>query len=463
MEGTGEFLKQLTLLAARLASARESDRNRHERFFAALGARVKDARAEDRKQDRWRARRFNALDYLRTDELGLSRIVGDLLDPAGPHGQGHAFLARFGDLVGPDRWPADQTVPYDNYGVDVVRERGTDGGGRLDISVELCLRGHEPACIAFENKPYAEDGVRQVEGYLSFLRRLYRGRFLLIYLSGQGGMPSQESLPENACKDGLAIMSYCPHAATDDCEASLRLRLSFSLADWLQECRQNCDADRVRWFLHEVERFCHKEFGGNVTTTSERKAVRDFILADDDNVMTAMAVFETWPETRDEVVERFLGTLRERIDADLRTFDEFQTASSFHRAGHSKGGVWAWKKGWTTTGSAIPRVCINHEGDANDWFVGVRLDTGTGDANAVECLKERLRDRLTECSALQGDFTPSWPWYRYLEEHRDWRPLLACLHKESQDPGELTEYFSLQLVEAAKLAVPIIDEVLAER
>ena len=460
----GSFLKQLELLSASLASARETDRIRHERFFAALGTRVKDARAEDRKQDRWLARGFNALDYLRTDELGLSQIIGALLDPGGKHGQGTRFLARFGDRVGPERWPADQSVPYDDYRVDVALERRTDGGGRLDIAVELRVKGHAPACIAFENKPYAGDAERQIEDYLKFLRRHYRGRFLLIYLSGHGGMPSRQGLSEDACKDGLAIMSYCPRATTDDCEVSLQLRLPFSLTDWLQECQQQCDADRVSWFLDEVERFCHKEFGGRMTTTGERKAVREFILANDDNALTAFAVVETWPKTRDDVVGRFLGTLRERIDADLHTFDEMQTGSSFHRAGNTKGGVWARKKAWTTTGSAIPRVCINHDGYANHWFVGVGLDTGTGDAGAAECLKERLRDRLAECSALQGEInSPSWPWYRYLEEYRDWRPLLARLHKEARDPGELTEHFSCQLVETAKLAVPIIDEVLEER
>ena len=457
-------MKHLRLLSARLASARESDRSRHERFFAALGARVKSARAAERKQDRRLARNFNVLDYLRTDELGLSRIVGDLLDPDGSHGQRARFLARFGDLVGPDRWPVDQTVPYDDYRVNVVRERGTDGGGRLDIALELRVRGRKTTCVAFENKPYAEDGERQVEDYLSFLRRHYSGRFLLIYLSGHGGMPSQESLRENACKDGLAIMSFCPHVATDDCEASRQLRLPFTLTDWLRDCQPICGADRVRWFLHEVERFCHKEFGGSMTMTIERKEVRDFILANDDNVLTAMAVFETWPDTRNEVVGRFLGTLRERIDADLRTLDELQTGSSFRSTVSPRIGVRAWKKAWTATGNAIPRVCISHEGGANNWYVGVCLDTGTGDANAAERLKERLRDRLAECSALQGDITSQfWPWYRYLEEHRDWGPLLARLHKEAHDPGELTKYFSRQLVETAKLAVPIIDEVLAER
>ena len=68
---------------------------------------MEGVRPVERELDRLLARSFSALDYLRTDELGLSRIIGDLLDPSDSHGQRAHFLAMFGDMVGPDRWPAN--------------------------------------------------------------------------------------------------------------------------------------------------------------------------------------------------------------------------------------------------------------------------------------------------------------------------------------------------------------------
>lgn len=464
MNGAGSVANRLAPLSERLTSIRQSDRDRYGRFFAALGARMEGARAVERALDRLLARGFNALDYLRTDELGLSRIVRDLLDPGGGHGQGTCFLARFGDLVGPDRWPASQNVRYDDLDVHVLRERSTDGGGRLDISVELRSRGREPACIAFENKPYAADGEAQVADYLTFLRRRYGERFLLVYLSGHGGMPSERSLPGDACRRGLAVMSYCPRAETGGYDEALPLRLSFSLSDWLRECRQICEAERFRWFLGEVESFCHKMFGGIVTTTSERKEVGDFILASDDNVLTAIAVVEAWPETRNEVVKRFLEVLRDRIARYLGSIEDLRTGCGFGNQSGPKNGVWAFRKAWSEAGGAVPMISLRHERDANDWFVGVGLDSGAGDSDTEENLREGLRERLGADTALRGRTDArSWPWYRYLEEHGDWRPLLARLHKEAQDPGDLAEYFSRQFVEAAERAIPIIDEVLANR
>ena len=49
------------------------------------------ARAVARELDRQLARRFNIFRYLRDDELGLSRIIADLLDPTGEHGQATTF------------------------------------------------------------------------------------------------------------------------------------------------------------------------------------------------------------------------------------------------------------------------------------------------------------------------------------------------------------------------------------
>lgn len=454
MNEADEATRRLAQLSALLAKARQSDRDRYGHFFAVLNARLAGARAVERELDQVLARGFNALEYLRTDELGLSKIVADLLDPSSAHGQGSAFLEQFIEMVGPARWPADLAVPVDDFGVKVVRERMTDGGGRLDISVEFRLRGRELACVAIENKPYAADGEAQIAEYLAFLRRRYGRRFLLVYLSPHGGRPSNESLPEGTCEDGLATMSYC-EPASEEAGEHLRLRLPFSLTDWLRECRRSCDPERLRWFLRETETFCHKTFGGTVTTTSERKEVRDFILASDDNVRTAIVVAEAWTETRDDVVRRFLKALRERIADDLRVIEDLRIDSDFARRGRNDG-VWLFRTAWSTSEGYAPLVRLLHDGGASNWYVGVDLKSSNCDADAGE----RLQARLHRALQPGGHSSAGWPWYRYLEEHKDWAPLVARLHVETGNAGELMNYFNRRLVEVAEVAVPVIDEVL---
>ena len=453
MDEAGGPEVRLSQLSARLASARQSDRDRYGRFFAVLGARLAGARALERELDQLLARRFNALDYLRTDELGLSRIVADLLDPDSAHGQGSAFLERFVEMIGPPRWLAVGADSLDDLDVTVVRERQTDRGGRLDISVEIRSRGREAACIAIENKPYAADGEGQIGDYLRFLRCRYGRRFLLIYLSPHGGRPSNESLPHGACEDGLATLSYCSPAPEGEGDPS-RLRLPFSLTDWLRESRRSCDAERLCWFLRETESFCHKTFGGTVTTTSERKEVRDFILASDDNVRTAIAVAEVWLETRNDVVRRFLRGLRTRVADELRAFGDLQIDSDLASRGR-KDGIWVSRTAWSTGGGASPIVRLSPDSGVADWYVGVSIEPDGSDDD----VGERLQQRLHRDMPPGGRSSAGWPWFRYLEEHRDWAPLLARLHAETGNAGELTDYFSRYLVETAEQAVPIIDAV----
>ena len=455
MGEAGNAIGLLGQLSARLASARHFDRERFKYFFAGLGVRLAGARAVERELDRTLARRFNALDYLRTDELGLSKIIADLLDPSSVHGQGPAFLGRFVEMIGPLRWLADDAVPVDDFDVTVVRERQINHGGRLDISAEFRLQGREPACIAIENKPYAPDGEAQIEDYLKFLRRRYDQRFLLVYLSREGGRPSSVGLPPGACEDGLATMSYCL-PASEEAGGHLGLRLPFSLTDWLRECRRSCDAERLRWFLRETESFCYKTFGGTVTTTSEQKEVRDFILASDENVRTAIAVAEGWLETRNDVVRRFLKALRVRIADDLRAIGDLQVDSDFANRGQ-KDGVWVFRTAWRTGSGVSPIVRLSPDSGVSNWYAGVSIESDSSNSDVGKLLQEHLRDGMPP----GRESSAGWPWFRYLEEHRDWSLLVARLHRETGKAGELMNYFSRCLVEVAEQAVPIIDEVVA--
>ena len=176
-------------------------KERLERFFNALAPRLETARVLDRELDRNLAHRFNVFDYLKTDELGLSRIIADLLDPCEKkeHGQGVLFLRVFLEkLEGSGKGP--EWTDLDVCRVSVSREQRTENERQVDIVVEIKGPDGATRCLAFENKPYALDGPKQVEDYLGSLKRKYGGDFLLIYLPPTGRGPSESSIH----KDELA-------------------------------------------------------------------------------------------------------------------------------------------------------------------------------------------------------------------------------------------------------------------
>ena len=150
-------------------------------FILHLVAWLQAVRTRERELERQTAHRFNAFKYLRDDELGLSLMIADLLDPAGEHGQGTSFLEAMLETL-PEangRFGALQTTVTSP--ITVLTERQIPNGGRIDITVDIPL-GTKPFCLAFENKPYAQDQTGQLRTYLEYLRHEYGEEFLLVYL-----------------------------------------------------------------------------------------------------------------------------------------------------------------------------------------------------------------------------------------------------------------------------------------
>ena len=438
-------------LVQKLRDVRQSNIERVDRLFRTLGPRLAAARHIECELDRVLANRFNPLDYLRTDELGLSHILADLLDPNAAHGQGTAFLLDFLKRIRL-ALPSQRLPSLQPASVQTRRERSIDDGGRLDISIEIGVGRSEPLCIAIENKPFAADGEGQVDAYLKFLRSNYPGRFLLIYLSPHGGLPSSESLPPHASMEGLATLSYCP-TFPDASEGHSTRQLRFALTDWLRECSLSCTVDRLRWFLHDVENFCHKTFGGQLTTAREHQEVRDFMLENDENLLAAFAVMDAYPDTRNEVIAGFLERLCERVTSELE--QEGLEAGFYYADNWREDGVWVYRHSWKGENST-PYVWLGHDGtNARSWWLGVGFHPrGKGD-HRIESLRTPLADSLGRPSQKAENH----PWFRYLDQHRDWAPLLARLHAERERPGALMDHFASEFTTVARKAVKLIDDV----
>lgn len=99
---------QVEELVRHAGDARRARQEQCRSFISHLAPRLQGVRTRERELDRQTARRFNAFKYLREDELGLSLMIADLLDPNAEHGQGTSFLKAMLDILLPetsDSWP----------------------------------------------------------------------------------------------------------------------------------------------------------------------------------------------------------------------------------------------------------------------------------------------------------------------------------------------------------------------
>lgn len=378
-------------LAGWLADARQVDRRKYERFFYELAPQLDMARNLELELDQHLARQFNVFDYLRTDELGLSRIVADLLDPRASHAQGALFLRALLERL-PQR--LKQVLPsrtdLEASRISVVVEQEIPSGRRIDVVVRIAAPGGETCCLAIENKPYAEDLGNQIRDYLKHLETQYGERFVLIYMSPTGEGPSEWSIDRKALDEKwqcrFAIIAYheSQEERSDEFDA---YRVRYSLANWFGECRKICEVERVRWFLHDAEMFCQRTFGDRtMTTDSEARAVRDFLLSNPDHLTVARAVYESWPAIKNDVCRRFLERLCCRIKRKIEDDGDLHHSIGDVRVGFRYVGekadenyIWLYRTCWIEyqeTDQEIRRTVILLGADGkgpSDWYIGVLI------------------------------------------------------------------------------------------
>ncbi len=423
----------------------------YQRFFDGLAPRLETARMLERELDTQLARRFNALDYLRTDELGLSRIVADLLNPNGNHGQGAAFLKLL--LEGLQYSAASEHL--DHASVEVEVERTIKDDRRLDICVSI--GGH---CLAIENKPYAGDQQDQIKDYLGWLKGREFESFVLIYLSPQGEPPSAESveltyLDAEFGVDHFKIMPY--HKTLGDLEEDGYddYRLDYTFTAWLADCRKHCDVDRLRWFLREAETFCARTFGGQTVAKSESNTLREFVLSDEKNWDVALTVANALPRVKEEVLLRFMKMVWYQATErgwPSESYGEWRYASRARKS-HLRMYRTTWQSYKTWNGKAdiqCTQIRLEAWSGLDGWYVGI-------------CSRNKRCQELG--AALRkvlgaGEYEDGWPWWQSVEErYRNWDMLIPKLYQEcNSGTGDIKDYFVEKLNKVAKAAIPIIDE-----
>lgn len=452
------------------------------------------ARSVERELDRQLARRFKVFRYLRDDELGLSQIIADLLDPAAEHGQGTTFLEAMLELL--------PKVPVDRLGstaaIKIRVEREITERRRIDITVDIPTEDG-PFCLAFENKPYADDQPGQCRDYLEFLSKEYGGRFLLVYLPPRFRMPDESSLPtkdRNKWKNHFCVLPYChddappdahdPHglsgealahdasggddAATVDADASAAD--GPSLADWFGNCLALCDAERLRWFLREGQLYCRQQFGDSNMTDTEAAYIREYLEKNPEHLPAAYAVARAWSAVKHDVCRRFLEHIKGSVEKELQqaypAFDDLDIGCHYGEDKQYASYLRVYRKGWVrcedVSGSKSDgrtTVMLECGGRGPNWWCwGVRVAKNKDES--AETAKKRYEE-VDSALKSRGLSLPrsSNRWPQWAEtRHTNWTAIVPELVKElAEGGGKITDYYVNGLLDIAQKAIPAIDEV----
>lgn len=444
--------------------ARQARHGECARLLLRMTPHLQEALPVERRLDPYLKRRFNVFKYLREDELGLSRVIADLLDPHAGHGQGTRFLKAMLEAFPETRGEFGRLRVTAANSIRVAKERLTTTGRRIDITVDI-RSATGRFCLAFENKPYASDQDRQVKAYLEYLREQYGKHFLLVYLPPVPREPGEASLPQAEHERWHGHFKVMPYAGGDP-----------SLEGWFATCRKLCDDDRVSWFLRDAELFCQQRFGeSTMTTNPDTRFVHKFLSDNPSHLRAALAIHDAWHLVRAGVCERFLEHLRDTVEARLETVlpdigDDFHVKCLYVDETDKKYAnfLWIYRDAWVQYDDPPPNedghsaiVLQSGRGRPSGWYWGVRSPKPLSQMTETE--KER-REELATALGRHGlslrDDRDWWPQWEWLRRFKDWYQLVPELSEECEKGGgRITDYYADRLLDIARCAIPAIEEV----
>lgn len=207
-------------------------------FYRDLGFRLELFAEVQKRLDVHLASRFNVFEYINPNENRITQIIANLLDPEGKHGQGMLFLNIFLETIEHPELRDPSVRPR----VRCEESASVPGkSGRLDCTIEI-----DGFRIGIENKPSAIEQTEQLRRYAQSLRQKNGEQFCLVLLDGrQASLKSLGELDREELegKRQFKMLTY-----------------QRDLKDFLQKCRKECNAEKVRWFLHDFEAYVERWF-----------------------------------------------------------------------------------------------------------------------------------------------------------------------------------------------------------
>lgn len=235
---------------------------------------------------------FNLFDYSRTDEMGVSKVIADLLDPKGAHGQGAVFLTAFAKLL-------EQEWITGTNDWRVVTEQQANGQRRMDVYLESA----NGDVIGIENKPWASDQPNQLKDYAEHLKiRAGNKNWLLIYLGNNE--PTGNSITEQ------------------DLEKLERnfIHIDFHrLVDWLNDCAAQSRALVVRVFIEELAKFVRTNINGELEMSEEQEVIGE-IRKSGGSIAAAFHVANAMTAFKRQLLQEFKVELENQLKEKEKGF-----------------------------------------------------------------------------------------------------------------------------------------------
>ncbi len=253
---------------------------------------IENFRLQREKNELYDSNRFNPFQFLRTDEMGLSKILAFLLDPTETHGQGDLFLNSFLKFIGKHQFLAYKKV---NIYREKTTKETTKENRRHDIFIEGLLDNKIAWVISIENKLQgAVDREDQMNDYAIDLKNYVSESYFLIYLPVFSNNPPEISISE---KDWAKLMTK---------KKAMVLSASM-IIQWLDNTI--IIAPAVKQFCNDFKKFLSEDIMGNTQNSNE---LVEYLVNNDKVLFSALKVLEAKKSLYEKLIKMLIEQLKIR-------------------------------------------------------------------------------------------------------------------------------------------------------
>lgn len=289
-------------------------------------------------QNKQRQRGLNNYNLLTTvlspfDEVRLhSRMLHSLLDPNGKHFQGSLFLERFLQMLKLDYFEGkldNCIVKNEHKKIDLYITDGTD-------------------YIIIENKIYAGDQEKQIEGYVESVKKensnIKAENLAVVYLSLGRKKPIGTSLGKFRVKGEILV------DGNDSKVSDFRsIHYKKEIMDWLVQCRH--EVQNITNLNHAIEQYMDVVRMINNEYKGKAMSLTDYLKNHKELYSMAMEVSKAMPKVRNEIAKSFfdkvVSTLSEKLGNDWVVDNKGDLSSCFSYP------IKIYKRGWDKRDSLI--------------------------------------------------------------------------------------------------------------
>lgn len=441
-----------------MASIVPPDRNELRRYLGSLRPLIESAAAMESFLNREYGTAFHIAAYAVNGlEVRLNRILADLLNPRGLHGQGGHFLKLFLAMLGP-RFPAggpDSWLATANF--------RTMKGRYID----LVVRDGRRAIVGIESKPWATESKDQLEDYAKDLIACGCEQCWLVFLPARKG-PRKTSLQAETRQTLGVRFVEVPFTRSDDGDGR-------SIVEWLQRCAAECRAANVRAFVADLAAYLDKEFPVSgkeraMTQLSATDMIVSMTKADGESIMCALLVADAAGQLRRTIADEFVRLLVEKLAAkapDTWVVDTCHFRNFKPLTGKELEYIIYRKRDWPESWGVCLEWSTNEMTDFTIGFTCPAQGQGQGRcANGAECALIRAavehEVRIVDDKVKADDW---WPAKTPLKHpFRDWREAQTFVLLAGRDVGDdgqsAIATFLGWFGSIAEAAAPTVDDIL---